>query len=65
MNINISINTNIRIIMIDISKQSVAVKTKKHAKNNKGTRSSWLNFALRDDEAVCSIGHYEAVAVGN
>ena len=27
------------------------------------TRSSWLNCALRDDEAVCwvSIGHYEAV----
>ena len=25
------------------------------------TRSSWLNCALRDDEA----GHYEAVAVGN
>ena len=32
-----------------------------------GTRSSWLNCALRDDEAVywVSIGHYEAVAVGN
>ena len=32
-----------------------------------GTRSSWLNYALRDDEAVywVSIGHYEAVAVGN
>ena len=32
-----------------------------------GTRSSWLNCALRDDEAVhwISIGHYEAVAVGN
>ena len=31
------------------------------------TRSSWLNGALRDDEAVywVSIGHYEAVAVGN
>ena len=31
------------------------------------TRSSWLNCALRDDEAVfwASIGHYEAVAVGN
>ena len=31
------------------------------------TRSSWLNCALRDDEAVCwvSIGHYEALAVGN
>ena len=31
------------------------------------TRSSWLNCALRDDEAVywVSIGHYEAVAVGN
>ena len=31
------------------------------------TRSSWLNCALRDDEAVywvsLSIGHYEAVAV--
>ena len=31
------------------------------------TRSSWLNCALRDDEAVycVSIGHYEAVAVVN
>merc|ERR1712053_33183 len=31
------------------------------------TRSSWLNCALRDDEAVyrVSMGHYEAVAVGN
>ena len=31
------------------------------------TRSSWLNCALRDDEAVywVSIGHYKAVAVGN
>ena len=31
------------------------------------TRSSWLNCALRDDEAVywVSIEHYEAVAVGN
>ena len=31
------------------------------------TRSSWLNCALRDDEAVywVSIGHYEAVAVSN
>ena len=31
------------------------------------TRSSWLNCALRDGEAVywVSIGHYEAVAVGN
>ena len=36
-------------------------------KNNDKTRSSWLNCALRDDEAVywVSIGHYEAVAVGN
>ena len=31
------------------------------------TRSSWLNCALRDDEAVywVSIGHYEVVTVGN
>ena len=37
------------------------------SKNNSKTRSSWLNCALRDDEAVywVSIGHYEAVAVGN
>ena len=35
--------------------------------NHIKTRSSWLNCALRDDEAVywVSIGHYEAVAVGN
>ena len=33
--------------------------------NANKTRSSWLNCALRDDEAVfwVSIGHYEAVAV--
>ena len=33
---------------------------------DKKTRSSWLNCALRDDEAVywVSIGHFEAVAVG-
>ena len=30
-------------------------------------RSSWLNCAVQDDEAVywVSVGHYEAVAVGN
>ena len=35
--------------------------------SNLETRSSWLDCALRDDEAVywVSIGHYEAVAVGN
>ena len=35
--------------------------------NTAGTRSSWLNCALRDDEAVywASIGHYETVAVSN
>ena len=35
--------------------------------NIKVTRSSWLNSALRDDEAVYWVisGHYEAVAVGN
>ena len=36
-------------------------------RTSRETRSSWLNCALRDDEAVywVSIGHYEAVAVGN
>ena len=31
------------------------------------TRSSWVNYALRDEEAVywVSVAHYEAVAVGN
>ena len=31
------------------------------------TRSSWLNCALPDDDSVhwVSIGHYEAVAVGD
>ena len=35
--------------------------------NLSSTRSSWLNCALWDDEAVywVSIGHYEAVVVGN
>ena len=33
----------------------------------KKTRSSWVNCALRDEEAVywVSVAHYEAVAVGN
>ena len=36
-------------------------------KNMTTNRSSWLNCALRDDEAVfwASIGHYETVAVSN
>ena len=36
-------------------------------KLKKTTRSVWFNSALRGDEAVywVSIGHYEAVAVGN
>ena len=35
--------------------------------STKKIRSSWLNSALRDDEAVywVSIGHYEALAIGN
>ena len=39
----------------------------KEIKKDVKTRSSWLNCALRDDEAVywVSIGHYEAVAAGN
>ena len=38
-----------------------------YVRHKRQTRSSWLNCALRDDEAVywVSIGHYEAVAVGN
>ena len=34
---------------------------------NDQTRSSWLNCALRDDEALywVSLGHYEVVAVGS
>ena len=40
---------------------------KMEVKFKRKTRSSWLNCALRDDEAVywVRIGHYEAVAVGN
>ena len=36
-------------------------------KTSSETRSSWLNCALRDDEAVywVSIGHSEVLAVGN
>ena len=35
--------------------------------NGTTTRSSWLNCALRDDEAVhwVSIGYCEALAIGN
>ena len=44
------------------------ITTFKHMENNfELHRSSWLNCALRDDEAVywVGIGHYEAVAVSN
>ena len=36
-------------------------------KNISKTRSSWVNCALRDEEAVywVSVAHYEAVSVGN
>ena len=36
-------------------------------KETRETRSSWLNCALRDDEAVhwVSIGYCEALAIGN
>ena len=53
-----------------VSYLSVSRPSKRQAVNDddKVTRSSWLNCALRDDEAVCTgsvyIGHYEAVAVG-
>ena len=42
-------------------------RVSQYKKKETKTRSSWLNCALRDDEAVywVSIGHYEAVAVGN
>ena len=45
-----------------MSKAAAQLTTKQQS-----TRSSWLNCALRDDEAVywVSIGHYEAVAVDN
>ena len=52
-----------------VSYLSVSRPSKRQAVNDddKVTRSSWLNCALRDDEAVywVSLGHYEAVAVGN
>ena len=43
------------------------IRGKKSNESSFETRSSWLNCALRDDEAEywVSIGHYEAVAVGN
>ena len=47
---------------------SMKMNTKKMKRGDmKQTRSSWLNCALRDDEAVycVSLGHFEAVAVGN
>ena len=47
--------------------QSFGFRLEIKMKETIGTRSSLLNCALRDDEAVywVSIGHYEAVAVGN
>ena len=50
-------------------KRNIEGKGGKYLEKEKeeNTRSSWLNCALRDHEAVywVSIGHYEAVAVGN
>ena len=44
---------------------SGVVKTSQELESQVQTRSSWLNCALRDDEAVywVSTGHYEVVAV--
>ena len=60
----------IRLSTRPLSSHPVFTNTNTNTKNtntNTKTRSSWLNCALRDDEAVywVSIGHYEAVAVGN
>ena len=58
----------------NLRKLKIAVKTflilqivVKKLSSSLGTRSSWFNCALRDDEAVCwvSIGYCEALAVGN
>ena len=50
-------------------KRNIEGKGGKYLEKEKeeNTRSSWLNCALRDHEAVnwASIGHYEATAVGN
>ena len=45
----------------------ICANIKPEAKTPRLTRSSWLNCALRDDEAVywVRIGPYEALAVGN
>ena len=47
------------------SVNSVSSVNSVNSVNSVKTRSSWLNCALRDDEAkyCVSIGHYEAVAV--
>ena len=64
-----------RLLLRGRSHNQLTVQGKPKSPTNSGdisvqvrwTRSSWLNYALRDDEAVywVSIGHYEAVAVGN
>ena len=53
--------------LIVVSSCLLCAVTEDHLCKKIITRSSWLNCALRDDEAVywVSIGHYEAVAVGN
>ena len=69
MNINISINTNICIIMIDRSKHKCSSNNKKHAKTIKKLDpvGSIVCYEMMIDEAVywVSIGHCEAVAVAN
>ena len=57
-----SFTTSIKLISESVSKRDRQLSDSGHI-----TRSSWLNCALRDDEAVfwASIGHYETVAVSN
>ena len=53
----------LRIIGVQATIQFLFESIESHDK----TRSSWVNCALRDEEAVywVSVAHYEAVSVGN
>ena len=54
-------------VLTVVTEVTEVTKKEREEEKKKETRSSWFNCALRDDEAVCwvSIGHYEALAVGN
>ena len=64
---NLSISLYLTLAQSATNTKTKSLQTREQIYKKKKTRSSWLNCALRDDEAVywVSVGHYEVVAVGN